>query len=160
MKKYSHETIVGIFLVIGLLVIGYMTIKLGDVSLLGDNSYSLYAEFSSVSGLRKGNPIEIFGMEVGQVGGFSMDQENQQVILELKIKNGIHIYDDAIAAIKTAGLIGDKYVSIDPGGSDEVLENGDTILDTESPIDLGDLIGKYAFGDVKGASDQTEGEEK
>jgi phospholipid/cholesterol/gamma-HCH transport system substrate-binding protein len=135
-----------------------MTVKLGNVSLLGDDTYSLYAEFNSVSGLREGNPVEIFGMEVGQVGSFRMDQENQQIVLQLKIKNGITIYDDAIAAIKTSGLIGDKYVSIDPGGSDLPLEPGETIMDTESPIDLGDLIGKYAFGDVKKSGDQAKGE--
>jgi len=160
MTKYSHETVVGAFVVIGLVAIAYMTVKLGNVSLLGDDSYSLYAEFSSVSGLRVGNPVEIFGMEVGKVEGFRMDQEKQQVVVDLKIKTGIEIYDDAIASVKTAGLIGDKYVSIDPGGSDELLKPGDFILDTQSPIDLGDLIGKYAFGDIKQDDGETKGEEK
>jgi phospholipid/cholesterol/gamma-HCH transport system substrate-binding protein len=160
MKKYSHETVVGAFVVIGLAAVAYMTVKLGNVSLLGDDSYSLYAEFSSVSGLRVGNPVEIFGMEVGKVGGFRMDQEKQQIVVDLKIKTGIDIYDDAIASVKTAGLIGDKYVSIDPGGSDELLKPGDFILDTQSPIDLGELIGKYAFGDIKKDGGETKGEEK
>jgi phospholipid/cholesterol/gamma-HCH transport system substrate-binding protein len=149
MKKYSHETVVGVFVLLGLAVVGYMTVKLGNVTLLGDNTYSLYAEFNTVSGLRVGNPVEIFGMEVGQVGGFRMDQENQFVVVDLKLNKGVQVYDDAIASIKTAGLIGDKYIAIDPGGSDDTLEAGDTILDTQSPIDLGDLISKYAFGDVK-----------
>jgi phospholipid/cholesterol/gamma-HCH transport system substrate-binding protein len=82
MKKYSHETVVGIFVVLGLAVVGYMTVKLGNVTLLGDNTYSLYAEFNTVSGLRVGNPIEIFGMEVGQVGSFRMDQEDQFVVVD------------------------------------------------------------------------------
>ena len=159
MKKYSHETVVGIFVVLGLAAVGYMTMKLGNVTLLGDNTYSLYAEFNTVSGLRVGNPIEIFGLEVGQVGSFRMDQENQFVVVDLKLNKGVEIYDDAIAAIKTAGLIGDKYIAIDPGGSDDVLNPGDTIMDTQSPIDLGDLISKYAFGDVEDKG-ETEGEEK
>jgi phospholipid/cholesterol/gamma-HCH transport system substrate-binding protein len=158
MKKYSHETVVGIFVVIGLVVVGYMTVKLGNVTFLGDNTYTLHAEFTTVSGLRVGNPVEIFGMEVGSVGSFRMDQENQYVVVDLKLNKGVEVYDDAIAAIKTAGLIGDKYVAIDPGGSDDVLEPGDTILDTQSPIDLGDLISKYAFGDVKDDG-ETEGDE-
>ena len=79
----------------------------------------------------------------------SQDQEDQVAVVELKIKKGIKIYDDAIASIKTAGLIGDRFVSIDPGGSGELLKPGDTIAETESPIDIGELIGKYAFGDVK-----------
>jgi phospholipid/cholesterol/gamma-HCH transport system substrate-binding protein len=159
MKKYSHETVVGIFVVLGLAVVGYMTVKLGNVTLLGDNTYSLYAEFNTVSGLRVGNPIEIFGMEVGQVGSFRMDQEDQLVVVDLKLNKGVQVYDDAIAAIKTAGLIGDKYIAIDPGGSDDLLNPGDTILDTQSPIDLGDLISKYAFGDVEDGG-ETKGEEK
>jgi phospholipid/cholesterol/gamma-HCH transport system substrate-binding protein len=69
-------------------------------------------------------------------------------VVELKINNGIEIYDDAIASIKTEGLIGDKFVSIDAGGSGDLLANGDTITDTQSPTDIMDLISKYAFGDV------------
>ena len=149
MKKYTNETIAGIFVLIGLFCVGYMTVKLGDVSLLGDNNYALYARFTSVSGLRVGNPVEMLGLEIGQVSKFEMDQDNQQAIAELKIRNGIKIYDDAIASIKTAGLIGDKYVLIDPGGGGELLENGETITETESPVDIGDLISKYAFGDVE-----------
>lgn len=160
MKKYSHETVVGVFVVVGLAVVGYMTVKLGNVSFLGDNTYSLYGEFTTISGLREGNPVEIFGMEVGQVGGFRMDQENQFVVVEMKINQGVKVYDDAMAAIKTAGLIGDKYVSIDPGGSGDVLESGDTILDTQAPTDLGDLIGKYAFGDVEKDDGNTKGEKE
>jgi len=149
MKKYTNETIAGIFVLIGLLCVGYMTVKLGNVSLLGDGNYSLYARFTSVSGLRVGNPLEMLGLEIGQVAKFEMDQDNQQAIAELKIKKGIKIYDDAIASIKTAGLIGDKYIQIDPGGGGELLENGETITETESPVDIGELISKYAFGDVK-----------
>ncbi len=149
MKKYSNETAVGIFVIIGLLCVGYMTVKLGDVSLFGDDTYSLYARFNSVSGLRAGNTIEMLGIEIGRVAGLEMDQEDQVAVVELKIKKGIKIFDDGIASIKTTGLIGDKYVSIDAGGLDEILNPGDTITDTESPVDIGDLISKYAFGDVK-----------
>lgn len=149
MKKYTHETIAGIFVLIGLICVAYMTAKLGNVSLLGDGNYTLYARFTSVSGLRVGNPVEMLGLEIGQVSGFDMDQENLQAIAELKIHKGIKIYDDAIASIKTAGLIGDKYIQIDPGGGGELLKNGGLITETESPVDIGELISKYAFGDVK-----------
>ena len=149
MKKYSNETIAGIFVVIGLLCIGYMAVQLGNISIFGDDAYSLHARFTSVSGLRVGNPVQMVGMEIGRVSEFEMDQENQMAVVTLKIKNGIGIYDDAIASIKTAGLIGDKYVSIDAGGGGDLLENGDTITETEAPADIGDLISKYAFGDVE-----------
>jgi phospholipid/cholesterol/gamma-HCH transport system substrate-binding protein len=150
MKKYSKETIVGIFVVIGLASIGYMTVKLGNVGFLGDNTYSLYANFSTVTGLREGNPVNMLGLEIGKVEKFSMDQENQQVLVHFKINKGIEIYDDAIASVKTEGLIGDKYVAVDPGGGGDLLANGDTITDTNSPTDIMDLISKYAFGDVGG----------
>ena len=149
MKKYSQEVTVGVFVLIGLLCIGYMTVKLGNLSIFGDNANSFYARFTSVAGLKVGNSVEMLGMEIGRVAEFKMDQENQVAIVELRVKEGIKIYEDAIASIKTAGLIGEKYVSIDPGGADELLKPGATITDTNAPVDIGDLISKYAFGDVE-----------
>jgi phospholipid/cholesterol/gamma-HCH transport system substrate-binding protein len=153
MKKYTQETVVGVFVVIGLFAIAYMTVKLGNVGFLGEQSYSLIAKFSSVTGLRTGSPVNMLGLEVGRVESFEMDQENQVAVVTLKINNGIEIYDDAIASIKTEGLIGDKFISIDAGGGGDLLENGDTITDTESPTDLMDLVSKYAFGDVGGGEE-------
>ena len=149
MKKYSKETVVGFFVVIGLICIAYMAVNLGNVGFVGDNTYSLYGKFNTVTGLREGNPVNMLGLEVGRVQKFTMDQENQQVVVEFKINKGIEVYDDAIASIKTEGLIGDKYVAIDPGGGVDLLANGDTITDTNSPTDIMDLISKYAFGDVQ-----------
>ncbi len=148
MKKYAMETVVGIFVVIGLGCIAYMALNLGHVS-FGRNTYPLYASFSSVTGLRPGGPVEMFGLEVGQVGRITLDQKNQRAVVELQMNGGIQIYDDAIASIKTEGLIGDKYLSIDPGGAGNLLKPGGTITETQSPLDLIDLIGKYAFGEVK-----------
>lgn len=148
MKKYSAETVVGIFVVIGMICVGYMTVKLGKVSLFNDNYYSLYARFSSVSGLKTGSPVEIHGIEVGRVEKMTLDTEKQTAVLELKIQRGLIIYDDAIASVKTAGLIGDKFVNIDPGGGGEALAAGAFITETTSPTDMEELISKYAFGDV------------
>jgi len=143
------ETIVGIFVAIGLLCVGYMTVKLGKVSLFGDDYYLLYARFTSVSGLRVGNPIEIDGIEVGRVEQMRIDQEKQMAVVELKIKKGINVYDDASVSIKTAGLIGDKFIKIDPGGAGGILKPGGSITETTSALDIEDLISKYAFGDIK-----------
>jgi len=148
-KKYKMETTVGIFVIIGLLCLGYITIKLGNLSLIKSDTYSLNTRFTSVSGLRTGNSVEMFGIEVGTVGKLSMDQDEQVAVVELKIQKDVEIYGDAIASVKTSGLIGDRYVQIDPGGSDEKLDHGDNIVETEAPIDLQELIGKYAFGDVE-----------
>jgi len=149
MKKYSKETVVGLFVVIGLLCITYMAVNLGNVGFIGENTYSLYGKFNTVSGLREGNPVNMLGLEIGRVQKFTMDQENQQVVVEFKLNEGIEVFDDAIASIKTEGLIGDKFVAIDPGGGGDLLEDGDIITDTNSPTDIMDLISKYAFGDVK-----------
>lgn len=154
MKKYAMETIVGIFIVFGLLCIGYMTVKLGHVSFLGDDSYSLIANFTSVTGLRVGNPVDVLGIEVGKIEQITMDQKNQKAIVEIRIKKDIKIYDDAIASIKTEGLIGDRYLHIDPGGAGSLLGPRGTITETQAPVDISELIGKYAFGEVKNNSNK------
>jgi phospholipid/cholesterol/gamma-HCH transport system substrate-binding protein len=149
MKKYAMETTVGIFLVFGLLCIGYMTVKLGHVSLLGDNAYSLFARFTTVSGLRAGSRVNMLGIEVGRVGRLTMDQKEQKVVVEMRIQKDIKVYDDAIASIKTEGLIGDMFLSIDPGGAGKLLGPGGSITETQPAVDIVDLIGKYAFGEVR-----------
>src|SRR4030042_535059 len=140
MKKYTIETIVGIFVVFGLLCIGYMTVKLGHVSILGDDSYSVIARFTSVTGLRAGNPVNILGIEVGRIEKISMDQEDQKAIVELRIKKDVKIYDDAIASVKTEGLIGDSYLTIDPGGGGELLGPRGIITETQPPGDFIELV--------------------
>jgi phospholipid/cholesterol/gamma-HCH transport system substrate-binding protein len=92
--------------------------------------------------------VNMLGLEIGRVQKFTMDQEDQLVVVEFKIKKNIEIYDDAIASIKTEGLIGDKFVTVDPGGGGDLLAHGDTITDTNSPTSIMDMISKYAFGDV------------
>ena len=149
MNRFSLETAVGVFVALGLLCVGYMIVNLGHVSLGGDNTYVLRARFDSVSGLKINHPVEVLGLEVGRVVAFQMDHELQVVWVTLKIDHGTKIFDDAIAAIKSAGLIGDKYVSIDPGGSGERLQPGDAITDTQAPIDIEALISKYAFGELE-----------
>lgn len=149
MKKYKMETIVGIFVIFGLLCVGYMTVKLGKVEVFGNNFYTLTANFTTVTGLRIGSPVNILGIGVGRVEKITIDQENLKAVVELKIKKGIKIYDDAIASIKTEGLIGDKYLSIDPGGGGNLLGDRGVIIDTQAAVDIENLISKYAFGEVK-----------
>ena len=154
MKKYSIETAVGVFVVVGLICVGYMTVKLGKVSLFGEDAYPLTARFASVSGLRVGSAVEVYGIEVGSVMHFGIDAEKQMGVVGMKINRGVKVYDDAVATIKSAGLIGDKYVNIDPGGAGVVLKPGGVITQTSAATDIEDLIGKYAFGDVKKEPDR------
>ena len=146
MKKYAMETTAGIFVVIGLFCIAYMTVTLGHVSFLGENTYPLTAKFTTVSGLRTGSPVDMLGIEVGRVGRLTMDQK---AVVEIRIQKDIKVYDDAIVSIKTEGLIGDMFLSIDPGGAGKLLGPGGTITETQPAVDIADLIGKYAFGEVK-----------
>ncbi|MGD0283085.1 MAG: MlaD family protein, partial [Dissulfurispiraceae bacterium] len=115
----------------------------------GSDYYSLFARFDSVSGLREGSAIEIDGIEVGRVAQMTLDQEKQSALITLKIRKGVKVYDDASATIKTSGLIGDKFVKIDPGGGGELLRPAGTITETTTPTDIEDLISKYVFGDVR-----------
>ena len=149
MKKYSMETTVGVFVVVGLICVGYMTVKLGKLNLFGSDYYTLTAKFTSVAGLRVNSAIEMFGIEVGRIERLDMDQTDQMAVAVMKIRKDAKIYDDAIASIRTSGLIGDRYISISPGGAGEVLKPGSAIRDTESPTEITELIGKYAFGDVE-----------
>jgi len=154
MKKYSIETAVGVFVVVGLICVGYMTVKLGKVSLFGEDAYPLTARFASVSGLRVGSAVEVYGIEVGSVMHLGIDAEKQMGVVGMKINRGVKVYDDAVATIKSAGLIGDKYVNIDPGGAGVVLKPGGVITQTSAATDIEDLIGKYAFGDTKKEPDK------
>lgn len=149
MKRYTLETTVGIFLVFGLLCVGYMTVKLGHINFFGDNAYSLFARFTTVTGLRIGSLVYISGIEVGRVETLAIDQKNQKGVVQMRIQKGIHIYEDAIASIKTEGLIGDMHVSIDPGGAGPLLKSDGVIMETQPPLDIADIVGKYAFGEVK-----------
>jgi phospholipid/cholesterol/gamma-HCH transport system substrate-binding protein len=148
MKQSSVELGVGIFVLLGVLCIGYLTLRLGEVQLLGDNHYMLNARFKAVTGLRAGAQVEIAGVQVGQVDAITLEPKDLVAMVRLKIKEGVQLQDDSIASVKTAGLLGDKFIQISPGGSDTLLKPGDLIVETESALDIESLISKYAFGKV------------
>ena len=110
--------------------------------------YVLTASFNSVSGLRPGAEVEIAGVRVGRVKSIRLDDKQPRAIVELQLGDNVHLTDDVIASVKTSGLIGDKYISLEPGGSGEPLKSGDEITDTESAVDIESLISKYVFGKV------------
>ena len=118
------------------------------MEIIGDAGYTLSAQFTSASGLRTGAEVEIAGVRVGRVTSIALDATHPMANITLRINKGVTIYDDAIASVKTSGLIGDKYINISPGGGGEKLDNGGTISDTEPDVDLINLISKYVFGKV------------
>ncbi|EHJ47205.1 Mammalian cell entry related domain protein [Solidesulfovibrio carbinoliphilus subsp. oakridgensis] len=149
MKKYAMETTVGVFVLAGLLCVAYLTVKLGKLDVFGGDSYPLVARFKDVTGLKSGAYVEMAGVRIGRVSAVALDPKDNMALVTLEIQNGVRLTDDSIASIKTSGLIGDKFVKVSPGGSDDVLKPGGTIVETEASVDLGDLIGKYVFGGVK-----------
>ena len=149
MKQSSVELGVGVFVLLGIICVGYLTIRLGEIEVLGDKTYMLNARFKSVTGLRAGAQVEIAGVQVGQVDSIALDPKDQMAMVRLKIKEAIVLGDDVIASVKTAGLLGDKYIQLSPGGADKILKPGDMIIETEPVLDIEGLIGKFAFGKVK-----------
>jgi phospholipid/cholesterol/gamma-HCH transport system substrate-binding protein len=144
-KILKTELSVGIFMILGLIAISYIAIRLGDISMLGDEQYQLTARFTSASGLRSGAYIEAAGVRVGDIAAIDFDTNEYYAVITMNIDNGVKISDDAIASIRTAGIIGDKFVKITPGGSGIYLQNGEEIYETEPSINLEELISKYIF---------------
>ncbi|MFH0926632.1 MAG: outer membrane lipid asymmetry maintenance protein MlaD [bacterium] len=148
MKKGYTETMVGIFIIVGLICVGYLAIKLGKMGWIGGDHYTLFASFRSVTGLYDGASVVISGVTMGKVESITLDKDNYFAVVKMKIKKEVSLTDDTIASVKTSGLIGDKYISLSPGGSEHILKSGETIIETESPVDLEELISKYVFGKV------------
>lgn len=145
MKSVNKELYVGVFVLIGLLCAGYLVVVLGGVRLFSPKGHTLYAYFTSVSGLKTGASIEMAGVKIGNVSEIMLDKERLEAKVSFGINQGIQLSEDSIASIKTAGIIGEKYISISPGGSDIMLEDKDAFDNTESVLDIESLIRKFIF---------------
>jgi phospholipid/cholesterol/gamma-HCH transport system substrate-binding protein len=146
MERSRLNVAVGVFVVLGILALGYLSIKLGRVSILGGSGYRLVVDFPSVGGLKTGSTVEIAGVEIGRVEDIGLADYQARVVL--RINEDVKLQEDAIASIKTKGLIGEKYVRISPGGSDRILPPNGKIREVEAPVDFEELLSKYIFGKV------------
>ena len=146
MERSRVNVAVGIFVVIGILALGYLSIKLGRVSFLGASGYVVSVDFPGTGGLKAGSAVEIAGVEIGRVDAIAL--VDYQARVTLRIHADVKLQDDAIASIKTKGLIGEKYVRISPGASDKLIGPGGKMREVEAPVDLEELISKYIFGKV------------
>jgi len=146
MKKFDLELAVGLFIIAGILCLGYLSIKLGKMEIVGTKGYEVYGVFSNIGGLKVGSSIEIAGVNVGRVTNIALD--NYQAHVVLNFPKDLKIQEDAIASIKTRGLIGEKYIEITPGGSEEIIKPGGRIQETQPAIDIEGLISKFAFGKI------------
>ncbi len=148
MKRIDLELMVGIFVVFGLFSLGYISVKMGNLDLFNKEGYRVYAEFEKVGGLKPGASVEIAGVTVGRVRDVRLT-EDYTALVEMTIKTDVKLQQDAIASVKTKGLIGEKYIEITPGGAEETIPNGGRIEETESAVDIEELISKFVFGKVE-----------
>ncbi|MGH7205350.1 MAG: outer membrane lipid asymmetry maintenance protein MlaD [Nitrospiraceae bacterium] len=146
MQKAKLELVVGAFVLVGIICLGYLSIKLGKLEIIGGYLYNIEAEFDSVSGLKPGATVEIAGVEVGRVKAITLKEDRG--LVTLSIRNDVKLFSDTIASVKTRGIIGEKFVSLSPGGGGEVLQAGSKIRDTESGLDLEELVSQYIHGKV------------
>ena len=144
MKKFDIELSVGLFVIAGIICLGYLSIKLGEMELLGSKGYEVYAYFSNIGGLKPGSSISIAGVDVGRVKSITLDDYQARIVLNLS--NDVKVQEDAIASIKTKGLIGEKFIEITPGGSEKIVAPGGKIRDTQPAVDFEELISNFVFG--------------
>ena len=146
MDKTRLELIVGAFVLVGIVCLGYLSIKLGKLEVIGGDLFEVDAEFNSASGLKTGAAVEIAGVEVGRVKSIVLKED--RALVKLAVQNGTKLYSDSIASIKTRGIIGEKFLALSPGGGGDPLKAGDTIRDTESGLDLEELVSQFVHGKV------------
>jgi phospholipid/cholesterol/gamma-HCH transport system substrate-binding protein len=143
MKNNIFETVIG-FAVI--LVAGYfLYFALHNQEHSKQGSYELIARFSNVDGMAPGSAIRISGVKVGTVSKITLDAKTYQAIVHLAIEPDYKVPSDTVASVNSPGLLGDKYMSLEPGSADDMLKPGDEITDTQSAASLEKLLGQVIF---------------
>ncbi len=156
MKQSRLELSVGIFVLLGIAAVAYLAIKLGASSLAGGDTYLVETRFTNAGGLHGGSSVQVAGVSVGRVEEVRIDPADYSAIATLRLSGRLRLPTDSMASIKTAGLIGDKYVALSPGADETYLAPGTRITMTESSVDLESLIGKMAFGSVDNKETETD----
>jgi phospholipid/cholesterol/gamma-HCH transport system substrate-binding protein len=146
MKKGNLELVVGIFVLVGLGCLAYLAIHLGKMEVWG-GGYQVTATFDNISGLKMGASVEVAGVDVGRVESIKLTPGDRAKVI-LRLEPGLKLRDDAIASIRTKGIIGDKFVKLSPGNGEKVIRPGGKIHDTESAVEWEELISKYIHGKV------------
>jgi phospholipid/cholesterol/gamma-HCH transport system substrate-binding protein len=145
MRRLNIEFIVGLFMLAGLICLSWLAVELGGLTFASGSHYTLRARFVSASGLKPGADVELAGVVIGKVTDIKFVPAEYQAEVELTIPKNVQLQEDAIASIRSTGIIGGKFLKITPGGSDILLAPGDEIMETESSISLEELISKYMF---------------
>lgn len=149
MKRESINIAVGIFVLVGIFCLAYLSIRLGKLQIFSGDHYLVSADFDSVAGLKEGAAVEIAGVPVGTVDSIGLDpKQSGRARVQLKVQREVRLQDDVIASVRTRGIIGDRYIVLKPGGSETLIAAGGTIRETESAVDLEELLGKFVHGQV------------
>jgi len=138
------EIVVGAFVLLGLAALGYLSISIGGLRLYPRNAYHVSARFSNVGDLKVGAPVKVAGVTVGRVEAVNLADYYGEA--KLAVTRTVALPKDTIASISTAGLLGDAYVALSPGGAEANLRDGERIAHTESALNMADIIGRTAFG--------------
>ena len=146
MKKGNLELVVGLFVLLGLSCLAYLAIHLGKMEVWG-SGYQIIANFDNISGLKVGASVEVAGVDVGRVEAIKLAPGDRAKVV-LGLEPGLKVHDDAIASVRTKGIIGDKYVKLSTGSSDKLIPPGGKIRDTESAVEWEELISKFIHGKV------------
>ncbi len=139
--KRGHSNLelkVGIFVLVALLALGYLSLQLGEETISAQKTYPLLALFDDVSGLVTGATVKMAGVEIGRVAQIGLS--NGKALVHMNIYKGVKITKDALATIRTEGVLGDRYIEIRQGRGPDVLKPGDLIVKTSPPMDLETLI--------------------
>lgn len=140
-RTFTVEFWVGVFAIIGVSAAGYLSVGLAGLNIGPRDTYEIAASFDNISGLELGASVEIAGVPIGEVKRIELKDPEALVIME--VNNSVKIKDDDIVSIRTKGIIGDRFVKISRGASDMFVPAGGTITETESVVDIEDLIGKF-----------------
>src|SRR4030042_4281795 len=146
MKRGNLELVVGLFVLLGLSCLAYLASHLGKMEVWG-SGYQVVAQFDNISGLKVGAAVEVAGVEVGRVESIKLSPGDQAKLV-LRLEPGPKLRDDAIASIRTKGIIGDKFVKLSTGNSEKGISHGGKIRTTESAVEWEELISKYIHGKV------------
>lgn len=147
MGKRGIETLVGMFVLLGMAGLVFLALQAANLgSMTGGDTYSVQARFDNIGGLKPRAPVRSAGVLVGRVKSISLDSTTFQGVVTLDIERGYQFPKDTAAKILTAGLLGDQYIGLQPGGDDANLAAGDTIAQTQSAVVLENLIGQFLTG--------------
>ena len=137
----TRDLVVGLFVLVGLLALAYLSLKVGGLEFGGEKRIVLYATFNDIGGLSVRAPVRVAGVKIGQVSAIDLD-EDLRAKVALQVESGLDLSNDSSAAIRTSGLLGDQFISVELGAEDEVLTDGEEFVYTESAFSIDKLIGQ------------------